>query len=43
MLERGVYFAPSAFEAGFLSSAHREAEIAATIEAAREAFRVART
>jgi glutamate-1-semialdehyde 2,1-aminomutase len=42
MLERGVYFAPSAFEAGFLSSAHGEAEIAATIEAAREAFRVAR-
>lgn len=38
MLERGVYFAPSAFEAGFLSSAHGEAEIAATIAAAREAF-----
>jgi glutamate-1-semialdehyde 2,1-aminomutase len=42
MLERGVYFAPSAFEAGFLSSAHGEAEIAATIAAAREAFRIAR-
>ena len=38
MLERGVYLAPSAFEAGFLSSAHRDAEIAATIAAAREAF-----
>ena len=41
MLERGVYFAPSAFEAGFLSSAHGEAEIAATVAAAREAFVVA--
>jgi len=38
MLERGVYLAPSAFEAGFISSAHGEAEIAATIEAARGAF-----
>src|SRR5690606_24418106 len=34
MLERGVYLAPSAFEAGLISSAHGEAEIAATIEAA---------
>ena len=42
MLERGVYFAPSAFEAGFLSSAHGETEIAATIAAAREAFVVAK-
>ncbi|MCE7033538.1 glutamate-1-semialdehyde 2,1-aminomutase [Lysobacter sp. GX 14042] len=38
MLERGVYLAPSAFEAGFVSSAHGEAEIAATVAAAREAF-----
>ena len=38
MLERGVYLAPSAFEAGFMSSAHGEAEIAHTIAAAREAF-----
>ena len=38
MLERGVYLAPSAFEAGFVSSAHGEAEIAATLEAARAAF-----
>jgi glutamate-1-semialdehyde 2,1-aminomutase len=38
MLERGVYLAPSAFEAGFMSSAHGEAEIAATIAAARAAF-----
>jgi glutamate-1-semialdehyde 2,1-aminomutase len=39
MLERGVYLAPSAFEAGFLSSAHDEAIIAATIDAARAAFK----
>ncbi|WP_140909228.1 glutamate-1-semialdehyde 2,1-aminomutase [Cognatiluteimonas lumbrici] len=38
MLERGVYLAPSAFEAGFMSSAHEQAEIEATIAAAREAF-----
>jgi glutamate-1-semialdehyde 2,1-aminomutase len=42
MLERGVYLAPSAFEAGFVSSAHGEAEIGRTIEAAREAFRIAK-
>ena len=39
MLERGVYLAPSAYEAGFVSAAHGEAEIAATLAAAREAFR----
>jgi glutamate-1-semialdehyde 2,1-aminomutase len=38
MLERGVYFAPSAYEAGFVSSAHGETEIALTLQAAREAF-----
>jgi glutamate-1-semialdehyde 2,1-aminomutase len=38
MLERGVYLAPSAYEAGFVSSAHGEAEIAATLAAARSAF-----
>ncbi len=38
MLDRGVYLAPSAFEAGFMSSAHGDAEIAATIDAARAAF-----
>ncbi|MBX9401796.1 glutamate-1-semialdehyde 2,1-aminomutase [Lysobacter sp. BMK333-48F3] len=38
MLERGVYLAPSAFEAGFVSSAHGESEIAHTLEAARAAF-----
>jgi len=39
MLRRGVYLAPSAYEAGFLSSAHGDTEIAHTLEAAREAFR----
>ena len=38
MLERGVYLAPSAFEAGFVSSAHGDAEIAHTLEAARASF-----
>jgi len=38
MLERGVYLAPSAFEAGFLSIVHGEDVIAATLEAARGAF-----
>ena len=38
MLERGVYLAPSQFEAGFLSTAHGEAEIDATIDAARDAL-----
>jgi len=41
MLERGVFLAPSAYEAGFLSSAHDEAVIAATVDAARDAFKVA--
>lgn len=38
MLQRGVFLAPSAFEAGFMSSAHDEDVIGATLEAAREAF-----
>ena len=38
MLERGVYLAPSAFEAGFVSSAHSEEHIEATVAAARESF-----
>jgi glutamate-1-semialdehyde 2,1-aminomutase len=42
MLERGVYLAPSAFEAGFLSSAHSDEDIAATLDAARAAMRQAR-
>ena len=39
MLEKGVYLAPSAYEAGFVSSAHSEEHISATINAAREAFK----
>ena len=39
MLERGVYLAPSAFEAGFMSSAHTPEVIEATLAAAREAFK----
>ena len=38
MLERGVYLAPSAYEAGFMSSAHDPAIIDATLDAARGAF-----
>jgi glutamate-1-semialdehyde 2,1-aminomutase len=39
MLERGVYLAPSPFEAGFVSLAHRPADVDATLEAARIALR----
>jgi len=39
MLDRGVWLPPSQFEAAFLSTAHGEAEVAATIAASREAFR----
>jgi glutamate-1-semialdehyde 2,1-aminomutase len=40
MLERGVYFAPALYEAGFVSAAHGDAEIEATLAAAREALRL---
>jgi glutamate-1-semialdehyde 2,1-aminomutase len=39
MLERGVYLAPSAYEAGFISSAHSERDLADTASAARAAFK----
>lgn len=42
MLQRGVYLAPSAFEAGFISSAHGEDEIEQTLEAAKGAFAAVR-
>jgi glutamate-1-semialdehyde 2,1-aminomutase len=42
MLERGVYLAPSAYEAGFISAAHSEYDIADTIAAAEESFAIAR-
>jgi glutamate-1-semialdehyde 2,1-aminomutase len=38
MLDRGVFFAPSQFEAGFVSAAHTEEDIEHTIQAARESF-----
>jgi len=38
MLEAGVYLAPSAFEAGFVSAAHSDADIAATVAAAEAIF-----
>jgi glutamate-1-semialdehyde 2,1-aminomutase len=38
MLEKGVYLAPSAFEAGFVSAAHSDADIAATVAAADAIF-----
>jgi glutamate-1-semialdehyde 2,1-aminomutase len=38
MIDAGVYFAPSAFEAGFLSAAHTAADIEATVAAAERAF-----
>jgi glutamate-1-semialdehyde 2,1-aminomutase len=39
MLERGVYLAPSAYEAGFTSLAHTEADIEQTIAAAKEVLK----
>jgi glutamate-1-semialdehyde 2,1-aminomutase len=39
MLQRGVYLAPSAYEAGFISASHGDAEIDMTLAAAREAFK----
>jgi glutamate-1-semialdehyde 2,1-aminomutase len=39
MLKRGFYFAPSQFEAAFLSTAHKEAQIRQTISAANAVFR----
>jgi glutamate-1-semialdehyde 2,1-aminomutase len=39
MLEEGVYFAPSAFEAGFVSSMHGDAELNKTLSAAENIFK----
>ena len=39
MLQQGVYLAPSAFEAGFVSAAHTDADIQATVEAADAVFK----
>ena len=40
MLKRGVYLAPSQFEAAFLSTAHSEDDIDKTIRAAQEAMKM---
>ena len=40
MLERGVYFAPALYEASFMSAAHTDADIAATVAAAAEVFKL---
>lgn len=39
MLQEGVYFAPSAYEAGFISSAHGVEEVSFTLDAAEKVFR----
>jgi len=41
MLEGGIYLAPSPYEAGFVSSAHRPADISRTLEVARGAMKKA--
>ena len=38
MLDKGIYLAPSSFEAGFVSSAHTDADIEATLAAAKSVF-----
>ena len=38
MLSQGIYFGPSAFEAGFVSAAHTSVDIKQTIDAAAVAF-----
>jgi glutamate-1-semialdehyde 2,1-aminomutase len=38
MLDHGIYLAPASYEAGFMSAAHHEGDIAQTIAAARTAF-----
>jgi len=43
MLNQGVWLPPSQFEAAFLGTTHGEAEVAATIAAAHEAFKAVRS
>ena len=38
MLKRGIYLAPAMYEAGFVSSAHSKADVAATVAAAGASF-----
>ena len=39
MLDQGIYLAPALYEAGFVSAAHSTEDIAATVAAARVAFK----
>jgi len=39
MLDRGVYFAPAMYEAGFVSAAHSAADLKATVDATLQALR----
>ena len=41
MLDQGIYLAPSQFEAGFLSTAHTQADLDKTVRAAQEALKLA--
>ena len=43
MLERGIYLAPSQFEAGFMSTAHSERDVEKTVQAGYEAFKIITT
>jgi glutamate-1-semialdehyde 2,1-aminomutase len=38
MLDHGVYLAPALYEAGFVSAAHSQGDIDATVQAARQSF-----
>ena len=40
LLDRGVYIAPALFEAGFVSAAHTDEDIAASVQAAHEVFKL---
>jgi glutamate-1-semialdehyde 2,1-aminomutase len=40
LLDRGVYIAPALYEAGFMSAAHTEADIAETVDIAAEVFKL---
>ena len=40
LLDRGIYIAPALYEAGFVSAAHSDADVAATIEAAADVFKL---
>ncbi len=40
MLDRGVYFAPALYEAGFVSAAHTDADLAETVQAAEAVFKL---